>query len=253
MLPAMRRPATAEFTSLNSDIVSCRKCPRLVKWRERVARKKTRRFADQEYWGKPVPSFGGMDAAVLIVGLAPAAHGGNRTGRVFTGDESANWLYRALFRNGFASQPTSTHRGDGLKLRSCYITAVCHCAPPQNKLLLKEIHNCRPFMLRELRLLTKLAVVVGLGKTGFDAAFDSLRDSGLTLLKARPKFGHGVSYRINESVTLIGSYHPSQQNTFTGKLTEKMLDDIFRAARRITGEQAFDGSSSVRAAAESKD
>ena len=159
----------ANVTSINSDIIACRKCPRLVKWREAIARKKTKRFADQEYWGKPVPSFGDAKARVLVVGLAPAAHGGNRTGRVFTGDESANWLYRALHKNGFANQPHSTHRGDGLKLSDCYITAVCHCAPPQNKLLLKEINNCRPFMLQELQLLKNIRVVVGLGKVGFDA------------------------------------------------------------------------------------
>jgi len=229
----MSRRAPADIPSLNSTVVSCRQCPRLVKWREDISRKKTRRFADQEYWGKPVPSFGDAAARLMVVGLAPAAHGGNRTGRVFTGDESANWLYRALFKNGFANQPHSTHRGDGLTLDNCYITAVCHCAPPQNKLLLKEIHNCRPFMLLELQLLKHLRVIVGLGKVGFEASFDCLRDLGWTALKARPKFGHGVSYRINDTVTLIGSYHPSQQNTFTGKLTEKMLNDVFRSARKI--------------------
>jgi len=230
MMP--RRPYN-DISSLNSEIISCRKCPRLVRWREGIAQKKTKRFADQEYWGKPVPSFGDVEARVLVVGLAPAAHGGNRTGRVFTGDESANWLYRALHKSGFANQAVSTHRGDGLKLSDCYITAVCHCAPPQNKLLLKEIKNCRPFMLQELPLLKHLRVVVGLGKTGFDASFDCFRLLGWTDLKARPKFGHGVSYRINRTITLLGSYHPSQQNTFTGKLTEAMLDKVFRLAQRM--------------------
>jgi len=199
-----------------------------------VAKQKVKRFAGQEYWGKPLPSFGDSKARVLIVGLAPAAHGGNRTGRVFTGDESGNWLFRALFKNGFANQPHSTDRRDGLKLIGCYITAVCHCAPPQNKLLLSEIKNCRPFMLEELQLLKKLRVIVGLGKTGFDAAFDCVRELGWTEMRSRPKFGHGVSWRLNEELTLIGSYHPSQQNTFTGKLTEKMLNDVFRKARRLS-------------------
>lgn len=209
-----------------------------MKWRESIAVKKTRRFADKSYWGKPVPSFGGFDARILVVGLAPAAHGGNRTGRIFTGDESGNWLYRSLFRNGFANQPQSIDRNDGLKLTGCYITAVCHCAPPQNKLLPLEIKNCRPFMIEELRRLKNLRVVVGLGKIGFDAVFDSIRLLGWTTLKARPRFGHGVSYRLNESLTLLGSYHPSQQNTFTGKLTERMLDDVFRKATKLARIEA---------------
>ncbi len=229
----MPHRVSTELHSLHSDIISCKKCPRLVKWREAIAKKKTKRFADQEYWGRPVPSFGDAKARVLVVGLAPAAHGGNRTGRVFTGDESANWLYRALHKNGFANQPNSTHRGDGLKLSDCYITAVCHCAPPQNKLLLKEIINCRPFMLQELHLLKSIRIVVGLGKVGFNAVFDCLRELGWTNLKARPKFGHGVSYRINDNITLLGSYHPSQQNTFTGKLTETILNRVFQTARGI--------------------
>ena len=218
--------------SLNALIVACRKCPRLVEWRESIAARKTRRFIDEDYWGKPVPSFGKSNARLLIVGLAPAAHGGNRTGRIFTGDESGNWLYRSLFNYGFANQPNSIRRGDGLRLSDCYITAVCHCAPPQNKLTRKEIHNCRPFMLRELAMLRNLRVIVGLGKIGFDAVFDCIRQMGWTQLKARPKFGHGVSYQISDTLTLLGSYHPSQQNTFTGKLTKKMLDDIFRRAKR---------------------
>jgi uracil-DNA glycosylase family 4 len=229
----MPKQTLTNLSSLNSEIISCRRCPRLVKWRESIARKKVKRYANQDYWGKPVPSFGDRLAKVLVVGLAPAAHGGNRTGRVFTGDESANWLYRSLYANGFANQPNSTHRGDGLKLLDCYVTAVCHCAPPQNKLLRTEIHNCRPFMLQELRLLKNLRVVVGLGKVGFEATFDCMRELGWTTLKARPKFGHGVHYKINDTITLLGSYHPSQQNTFTGKLTQEMLDEVFRMARNI--------------------
>ena len=221
------------LTSLQSKIIACKRCPRLVKWREMVAKKKTKRFASQTYWGRPVPSLGDARARVLVVGLAPAAHGGNRTGRVFTGDESGNWLYRSLYKAGFANQAVSTERNDGLTLSDCYITAACHCAPPQNKLLLHEIKNCRPFMLQELTMLKKLRIVVGLGKIGFDAVFDSFRELGWTTLKARPKFGHGVLYKLNDTVSLLGCYHPSQQNTFTGKLTEKMLDDVFIKARRM--------------------
>ncbi len=219
--------------SLQSKIISCRKCPRLVRWREDVAKKKTKRFAEWEYWGKPVPSFGDPDASLLVVGLAPAAHGGNRTGRIFTGDESGNWLYRTLHKSGFASQPSSTGRDDGMRLTGCYITAACHCAPPQNKLLQKEILNCRPFMLRELQLLKNLHVIVGLGKLGFDAVFDCVRELEWTALKSRPRFGHGVRYQLNDTLTLLGCYHPSQQNTFTGKLNEKMLDTLFRTASTI--------------------
>jgi uracil-DNA glycosylase family 4 len=222
--------------SLQSKIISCRKCPRLVRWREEIAKKKTKRFADWNYWGRPVPSFGDPKARLLIVGLAPAAHGGNRTGRIFTGDESGNWLYRALYKAGFASQPFSTGRDDGMRLTGCYITAACHCAPPQNKLLRKEIVNCRPFMLRELQLLKNLHVIVGLGKLGFDAVFDCVRELDWTDLKSRPRFGHGVRYQLNDTLTLLGCYHPSQQNTFTGKLTEKMLDTVFRTAPKILGD-----------------
>jgi uracil-DNA glycosylase family 4 len=224
------------ITSLQSKIISCRRCPRLVQWREEIAKKKTKRFAEWNYWGKPVPSFGDPDARLLVVGLAPAAHGGNRTGRIFTGDESGNWLYRALYKAGFASQPFSTGRDDGMRLMGCYISAACHCAPPQNKLLRKEIVNCRPFMLRELQLLKNLHVIVGLGKLGFDAVFDSVRELGWTNLKPRPRFGHDVRYRLDDTLTLLGCYHPSQQNTFTGRLTETMLDTVFRTASRILGD-----------------
>ncbi len=219
--------------ALQKKVIVCKKCPRLVKWRTSIAAKKTRRFAEWSYWGKPVPSFGDVNARLLLVGLAPAAHGGNRTGRMFTGDESGNWLFRALFNAGFAQQPTSTDRGDGLKLSDCYITATCRCAPPQNKLLREEIHNCRPFLLKELLILKNIRVVIGVGKIGFDAAFDSLRELDWTELKSRPKFGHGATYKLNDKVTLIGTYHPSQQNTFTGKLTERMLNEIFVKARKI--------------------
>ncbi|MBI2429358.1 MAG: uracil-DNA glycosylase [Ignavibacteriales bacterium] len=221
------------LSSLNKKIIACRACSRLVEWREQIAEIKTKRFSDQTYWGKPIPGFGDPDAQLLLVGLAPAAHGGNRTGRMFTGDESGNWLFRALFKAGFANQPESITREDGLTLTNCYITATCRCAPPQNKLLPQEIKNCRPFILQEMQLLKNLRVIVGLGKIGFDSAFDCVKELGWTDLKSRPKFSHGVAARLNPSLTLIGTYHPSQQNTFTGKLTEKMLDAAFKKARII--------------------
>ncbi|MDE3057387.1 MAG: uracil-DNA glycosylase [Bacteroidota bacterium] len=224
--------------ALQKRVIACKTCPRLVEWRTTIAEKRTRRFAEWKYWGKPVPSFGDTNARLLLVGLAPAAHGGNRTGRMFTGDESGNWLFRALFNAGFSTQPTSTDRSDGLKLYDCYITATCRCAPPKNKLLRDEIRNCRPFLLKELSLLKNIRVVIGVGKIGFDAAFDSFRKLCRTQLKSRPKFGHGVIYKLNENVTLIGTYHPSQQNTFTGKLTENMLNEIFTKARKMLDRHA---------------
>ncbi|MHB1048860.1 MAG: uracil-DNA glycosylase [Bacteroidota bacterium] len=220
------------LSSLNKKIVSCRLCPRLTTWREEVAGTKVRRFQKFEYWGKPVPGFGDHNARVLIVGLAPAAHGANRTGRMFTGDESGAWLYRALHKAGFANQPVSVTRNDGLSLHDCYITAACRCAPPKNKPLPEEIRNCRPYILEELRLLKKLTIIIGLGKIGFDAAFDCCRESGLTSLTRRPTFSHGVSVALNSTLTLIGSYHPSQQNTFTGVLTKRQFDNIFRKAKK---------------------
>jgi uracil-DNA glycosylase family 4 len=222
-----------ELERLQAKIVQCRLCPRLVTWREKVAREKTARFKDWQYWGKPNPGIGDPKARLLLVGLAPAAHGGNRTGRMFTGDRSGDWLYRTLHNFGFASQPTSISRDDGLELSDCYITATCRCAPPANKLLPQEILNCRPYLLREIELLKKVRVVVGLGKVGFDNAFNAYRELGLTALKVRPRFAHGASYRLNDRVTLIASFHPSQQNTFTGKLTRPMFDAVFREARRL--------------------
>lgn len=218
--------------SLNARIVSCRLCPRLVQWREDIAQIKVRRFENDDYWGKPVPGFGDHHARLLIVGLAPAAHGANRTGRMFTGDESGRWLFRALHKAGFANQPVSESRHDDVRLKDCYITAACRCAPPQNKPMPGEISNCRPYILDEFRLLKKLTVIVGLGKIGFDAAFDCCRESGLTTLIRRPKFSHGVVVPMNTSLTLIGSYHPSQQNTFTGVLTERQFNMIFATAKK---------------------
>lgn len=221
---------------LQSRIISCRLCPRLVRWRERVAREKVRRFADQEYWGRPNPGFGDPNARLLLVGLAPAAHGGNRTGRMFTGDESGNWLYRALHKAGFANQPTSVHRNDGLKLSDCYVTATCRCAPPQNKLLASEIDHCRPYLLQEIELLKRVRVVVGLGRIGFESALSAYREAGKIAFPRKPRFAHCAVYTFG-SFTLIASYHPSQQNTFTGKLTEPMLDRVFAIAQRKLAEE----------------
>lgn len=221
------------LSSLNKEIITCERCSRLVKWREEVARVKVKRFSDWNYWGKPVPGFGDPKAQLLIVGLAPAAHGANRTGRMFTGDESGNWLYRALYKAGLASQAQSMHKKDSLVLNNCYITATCRCAPPQNKVLPQEIKNCRPFILQELHILNNVKVIIGLGKIGFDSIFDCFKELQLTEIKARPKFSHGIAIQLNSKITLIGSYHPSQQNTFTGKLTVKMLDSIFTHAKRI--------------------
>ncbi len=227
-----------ELKKIEHEVIACRRCPRLVAWREKTAHDKTRRFSDQEYWGKPIPAFGDVDARLLLVGLAPAAHGGNRTGRMFTGDRSGDWLFRALWKSGFASQPESTHRGDGLGLRDCFITATCRCAPPLNKLLPSEIRNCRPFLFRELHLLKNVTVVVGLGKVGFDNAYAVLTefygDGGRRVgWPKRPSFSHGAELLLPGDISLLGSYHPSQQNTFTGRLTEKMLDGVFRRASTI--------------------
>jgi uracil-DNA glycosylase family 4 len=222
-----------ELEHLQAKIVQCRLCPRLVRWRQKVARQKTARFKDWQYWGKPNPSFGDPNARLLLVGLAPAAHGGNRTGRMFTGDRSGDWLYRTLHRFGFANQPTSISRDDGLRLTDCYITATCRCAPPANKLRPREILNCRPYLLREIELLKNVRVLVGLGKVGFDNAFNAYRELGLTGRKTRPKFAHGAMSKLNDRITLLGSFHPSQQNTFTGKLTQPMFDAVFREAKGL--------------------
>jgi uracil-DNA glycosylase family 4 len=221
----------APIASLQDQIITCRLCPRLVAWREQVARERVRRFADQQYWGRPVPSFGDPRARLLVVGLAPAAQGGNRTGRIFTGDRSGDWLFRALHRAGFANQASSVSRDDGLQLNDCYVTAAVRCAPPANKPLPAEIANCRAYLIRELELLKRVRVIVALGRLAFDAAINSVGlDEGV---KPRPKFGHGVETRLKNGITLVASFHPSQQNTFTGRLTEPMFDRIFAAAQRI--------------------
>lgn len=222
--------AKRTLDAIGRRVVGCRACPRLVEWRESVAVEKVRRFAGQEYWGRPVPSFGDARARLLVVGLAPAAHGANRTGRMFTGDRSGEWLYRALHRAGFASQASSEHRDDGLRLHDCWITAACHCAPPANKVLPAELAACQPFLVEELHALSRLRVIVALGKIAYDAAIRALIESGCAAAKPGVPFGHGVEASISPGLHLLGSYHPSQQNTFTGRLTEEMLDAVFARA-----------------------
>jgi uracil-DNA glycosylase family 4 len=221
------------LTNLQKQVITCTQCPRLVAWREQTAREKVKRFAEDEYWGKPIPSFGDPNARLLIVGLAPAAHGGNRTGRMFTGDRSGDWLFRALHKAGFANQPNSLHRDDDLKLTDCYITATLRCAPPQNKPAPEEIANCRPYLLREIQFLKTVRVILGLGKIGFDNALSAFSEVYDLVLSPRPKFGHGMEYALNSHLILLGTFHPSQQNTFTGKLTEAMFDRIFRRVRQL--------------------
>jgi uracil-DNA glycosylase family 4 len=214
---------------LTAEVEACRACPRLVEWRERVAREKVARFADWEYWARPVPGFGDPDAHLLIVGLAPAAHGGNRTGRVFTGDRSGDFLFASLHRCGYANQPISVARDDGLRLAGAFITAPVKCAPPANKPAPDERDRCRPFLDRELALLPGIRVVVALGRFGWDAACTSFG------VRPRPAFGHGAEAALPGGRTLLGSYHVSQQNTFTGVLTPDMLDGVFERARQLAG------------------
>ena len=216
------------FERLQGEIVECRKCPRLVFWREKVAAEKRAAFRDWDYWGRPLPGFGDPKAELLVVGLAPAAHGGNRTGRVFTGDRSGDWLYRALYRAGYANQPNSDRRDDSLRLMRAYVTAAVRCAPPGNRPAIDERDNCLLYLERELRLLKEVRVIVPLG--GF--AYSVL--SRVTGLRPRPRFGHGVEARLPDGRTVLCSYHPSQRNTFTAKLSEEMFDAIFRRARELT-------------------
>jgi uracil-DNA glycosylase family 4 len=219
---------------LNHQIVACRKCPRLVEYREEVGRVKRRAYRDQDYWAQPVPGFGDPRARMLLIGLAPAAHGGNRTGRTFTGDSSGNFLYRALFETGFASQPTSVSRDDGLVLNDAYICAAVRCAPPGNKPLPEEIRNCRPYLEKELELLRSLKVVVALGRLAFDVYLGILRHQGKIARRSDFVFGHNKVHRTGPGQpVLISSFHPSQQNTSTGKLTEAMFRAVFLRARRL--------------------
>ncbi len=216
---------------LNHGITLCRRCPRLVRWRETSAQNPPRRYQGQKYWARPLPGFGDPKARLLIIGLAPAAHGGNRTGRMFTGDRSGDWLYGALHSAGFANQANSDHCDDGLLLRDCYITAAVHCAPPGNKPSSIEFTRCRFYLVEELKLFRKAKVVITLGKIAFDSFCAAYQESGGVLPKPRPKFGHGVVLDLAEGTRLICSYHPSQQNTFTGKLTRPMFQSIFEQAR----------------------
>ena len=228
-LATSARPALA---ALEREVTRCRRCPRLVEWRERVAREKRAAFADQEYWGRPVPGFGDPAARVLIFGLAPAAHGGNRTGRVFTGDRSGDWLFASLHRTGFANQPTSTHPGDGLELRDAWVAAAVRCAPPANRPTPQERDNCLPWTAAELELMPDVSVIVCLGAFAWDAALRLLASRGESMPRPRPRFGHGAELELGRFV-LLGTFHPSQQNTFTGKLTEPMMDAVFARAREL--------------------
>ncbi|MBI5302848.1 MAG: uracil-DNA glycosylase [Chloroflexi bacterium] len=220
------------WTQLNSEIVTCRLCPRLVEYRERIAREKRRAYRAWDYWGKPVPGFGDHRARVVLIGLAPGAHGSNRTGRMFTGDASGDFLYGALHRAGFANKPIAREVHDGLQLADAFITAICRCAPPANKPTPQEQANCLPFLARELELLTRARVVVAMGKIGCDGYLRLLRSQGHTL--PRVKFAHGATYTLGDGLpTLICAYHPSKQNTQTGRLNAAMMDDVFRRVRRV--------------------
>ena len=221
--PVRKRQA---LEALEARVTTCRRCPRLVEWRERVAREKRAAFADEEYWGRPLPGFGDPAARVLVLGLAPAAHGGNRTGRVFTGDRSGDWLFASMHRTGFANQPVSRARDDGLRLKGAFVAAAVRCAPPANKPLPAERDNCLPYAAEELELLEP-AVIVCLGLYAWDAACRLLG------VRPRPRFGHAVEFAPDDGPTLVGCYHPSQQNTFTGKLTEPMTDAVFTRAREL--------------------
>jgi uracil-DNA glycosylase len=217
-----------------TEVHACRLCPRLVEWREERAADPPRRFRHDDYWARPLDGFGDPAASLAIVGLAPAAHGANRTGRMFTGDRSGDWLYAALHRAGYANKPESIDRGDGLRLHGAYVTAVVRCAPPANRPTPEERDTCLPYLERELQLLERCRTIVALGAFAWDGVLRAVRGLGCAIPRPRPRFGHGVEVDL-ERWTLIGSYHPSQQNTFTGRLTEAMLDDVFRQATASIG------------------
>jgi len=231
MIEADEKVDSEALAVLQTEIINCSRCPRLVEWRERVAREKVRRFAGEQYWGKPVPSLGELSARLLIIGLAPAAHGGNRTGRVFTGDRSGDFLFAALHRAGFASQPTSTSRDDGLRLNDCFISASVRCAPPGNKPSPREQGNCASFLDREWDSLTQKRVILALGKIAWDATI-ALAKRNRSAPTAKVDFGHGAQVELEGGPMLVGSYHVSQQNTFTGKLTPAMFDSVLRMCRK---------------------
>jgi uracil-DNA glycosylase family 4 len=227
-------PLSGDLAALEREITECRACPRLVAWREQVAREKRASFASEQYWGRPVPGFGDPDAGVVVLGLAPAAHGGNRTGRVFTGDRSGDWLFAALHAVGMANQPTSVGRDDGLRLIGCWVGAAVRCAPPANKPTPAERDQCLPFAVRELALLPAARAIVCLGGFAWDAALRILAAGGAQIPRPRPRFSHGAEATVGEMV-LIGCYHPSQQNTFTGRLKPGMMDDVLRRAAELAG------------------
>lgn len=233
--------APAETLALiEQEVIACRKCPRLTAWREEVARTKRRAYRECDYWGRPVPSFGDPEAHLLVIGLAPAAHGGNRTGRVFTGDRSGDFLFRAMYETGFASQPESVSRLDGLTLHDAWVTAAVRCAPPANKPLPEEFRNCRPYLERELDALAHLAAVVALGKIAFETYLAILQDRSVIRRRSEFPFGHGAAHiTAPGQPLLLASYHPSQQNTQTGKLTAEMLRDVFLAARRHIRKESW--------------
>ena len=222
-----------QVQQIQERVVSCRRCPRLVEWREEVAETKRAAFKEEDYWGRPVPAFGDPRARLLVLGLAPAAHGDNRTGRMFTGDRSGDWLYLALHRAGFANQPTSTHVGDGLRLFDCFISAAVRCAPPKNKPTPQERDTCQSFLQEELEALPDIRVMVALGEFAFHQLWRILKDAGEDLPTPRPRFSHGLEAGIRPGLTLLASFHPSQQNTFTGKLTEEMFDQIWARAQTL--------------------
>lgn len=229
--PSTAAPKLDSIKQVEHATTACFACPRLVAWREQVARDKRASYMGEEYWGRPVPAFGDYDARILVVGLAPAAHGANRTGRMFTGDRSGDWLFRAMYNAGLANQPQSLAPDDGLQVRSALITATNRCAPPDNKPTTVEQATCLPWMVREVQILSdNLRVIVTLGGIAHMAALRALVHAGITIPKPRPKFGHGTETQLDGGITMLGSYHPSQQNTFTGRLTEPMLDAVFMRA-----------------------
>ena len=224
------------LTVLNSEVVACVQCPRLVVYREQIAREKRRAYKDWEYWGKPVPGFGDPHARVLVLALAPGAHGSNRTGRPFTGDSSGNFMYPVLYETGFANQPTATKRDDGLVLKNIYITAAARCAPPENKPLPEELANCSAYLDRELEGLRRVKLIVALGRIGFNAYLNYLTRRGVITRKSEYLFQHGAKYNLPDGRTLLVSYHPSNQNTQTGKLTRGMFLEIFKEAARLADQ-----------------
>jgi uracil-DNA glycosylase family 4 len=234
---AVAAAAARSLALLDAAVSACRACPRLVQWRERVALEKRRAFADDDYWGRPVPGFGDPRPRILIVGLAPAAHGANRTGRMFTGDRSGDWLYAALHRAGLASQPTSVAIDDGLRLSGVRITAAVRCAPPANQPTPDERNTCAPWLDADLRLASDARVLLALGGVAWAAALSAVARTGVTLPRPRPRFGHGAEAELGRW-TVVGSFHPSQQNTFTGRLTEQMLDDVMARTRALGGLDA---------------